>query len=113
MLCTVLRKSTYNSILFHEKISFGTWLFSAENYERLRKNIGGGGSFLKSIFEAWDVDRSGSLSLDEVKSGLLQLKLKDDVSESAIATKIFQEINENGDESLSMDEFQHHAVVAC
>mmetsp|Transcript_19529 Transcript_19529/g.29393 ORF Transcript_19529/g.29393 Transcript_19529/m.29393 type:complete len:87 (+) Transcript_19529:518-778(+) len=41
------------------------WLFSLVSHERQRGKIGGSGGFIRSIFEAWDLNGDGVLSHDE------------------------------------------------
>lgn len=93
--------------------SGGRWLFSAENSERLRDRIGGTRSFARAVFEAWDANGDGELSVDEVGDGLRDIMGADDTSIAAIASKILEEIDQDGSETLDLLEFETHADKAC
>jgi broad specificity phosphatase PhoE len=94
----------------------GQWLFSAENYTRLKDKIGGtSGSFVRSIFEAWDTDRDGLLSYHEVCSGLREImndNESDDRALAALAAKIMEQVDVNGSETIDLHEFDEFAVAA-
>ena len=71
----------------------GQWMFSAENYERLAKKIGGSESFARSIFQAWDGNGDGVLSRPEIEMGLAQFRNGTrDVAIRAIAGKLWEEV---------------------
>lgn len=89
----------------------GHWLFSMENHERLRSKIGGSGSFIQSIFDAWDTNGDGVLSLEEIAAGLRQVMGGEDIAVSFMAAKILEEIDEDGNDCLTPDEFQQYAAV--
>lgn len=88
----------------------GHWLFSLENQERLRSKIGGTGSFLQSIFDAWDTNGDGVLSLEEIEIGLRQIMGGEDIAISFIAAKILEEIDMDGSAYLEPEEFQKYAI---
>lgn len=90
----------------------GHWLFSAENQDRLREEIGGTGSFVQSIFDAWDTNGDGVLSLEEIQAGLRQVRRgeKNNLAMNFIAGKILQEIDADGSTTLASEEFQEFAV---
>lgn len=93
--------------------SYGQWLFSAENHSRLQSTIGGSGSYIGAIFEAWDLNGDGELSLEEIQIGLRGLKGDDDVAVNALAAKLLEEIDKDGSDSLDFEEFQSYALKAC
>lgn len=89
----------------------GHWLFSLENQERLRKKIGGTGSFIQSIFDAWDTNGDGVLSLEEIENGLREIMGGEDIAIQFVAAKILEQIDMDGSSTLSPKEFQHFAVA--
>mmetsp|Transcript_29904 Transcript_29904/g.54250 ORF Transcript_29904/g.54250 Transcript_29904/m.54250 type:complete len:365 (-) Transcript_29904:88-1182(-) len=93
--------------------SRGGWLFSPENHKRLRGKIGGSGGFIRCIFEAWDLNKDGVLSLQEVEKGLKDLMGGDDIVVSALAGQILQEVDIDGSQTLDLEEFESHALDAC
>mmetsp|Transcript_22757 Transcript_22757/g.26947 ORF Transcript_22757/g.26947 Transcript_22757/m.26947 type:complete len:252 (-) Transcript_22757:106-861(-) len=93
--------------------SHGQWLFSAENHSRLQSKIGGSGSYIAALFEAWDLNGDGELSLEEIQIGLRGLKGDDDITVNALAAKLLEEIDKDGSNSLDFEEFQSHALKAC
>jgi EF-hand domain len=84
----------------------GHWLFSVENQERLRSKIGGTDSFIQSIFDAWDTNGDGVLSLEEIATGLRQLMGSEDIAISFVAAKILEAIDMDGSSTLTPEEFQ-------
>lgn len=88
----------------------GHWLFSLENQARLRSKIGGTGSFLQSVFDAWDTNGDGVLSLEEIETGLRQIMGGEDIAITFVAAKILEEIDMDGTSSLSSEEFQKYAT---
>jgi len=92
--------------------SRGQWLFSPENHARLKGKIGGSGSFTRSLFEAWDTNGDGVLSIDEIEAGLRSFVGGEDVATSAIAGKILEEIDQDGNDTLDLEEFETHALLA-
>jgi 2,3-bisphosphoglycerate-dependent phosphoglycerate mutase len=93
--------------------SRGEWLFSIENRERLRNKIGGSSAFARAIFAAWDLNGDGVLTKEELQVGLTKLKGEDDISMAAIAGKILEEVDQDGNQTLDLQEFQHFALEAC
>ena len=91
----------------------GQWMFSAENHERLRGKVGGSGGFIRSIFEGWDLNGNGILSLDEIQKGLKELIGGDDIAISALAGKFLEEMDGDDSQTVDLDEFETHATVAC
>ena len=100
--------------------SRGHWMFSSENYERLRDKIGGhSGGFIQAIFEAWDANGDGVLSKEELCDGLSSLKGDDDIAIAAVAGKIWEEIHHHhydtthgsGDD-IPIDLAEFHAYAA-
>ena len=88
----------------------GHWLFSVENMERLKDKIGGTGSFLQSVFDAWDTNGDGELSKEEIKAGLRQIMGGEDIAISFAAAKILEEIAiDEGAATLKPEEFQRYA----
>jgi 2,3-bisphosphoglycerate-dependent phosphoglycerate mutase len=95
----------------------GQWLFSAENYSRLKQKIGAtSGSFVRSIFEAWDTDRDGLLSRHEICDGLREIQIYNeatgDAALAALAAKILEQVDVNGSDTLDLQEFDVFAVAA-
>ncbi|CAB9517591.1 3-bisphosphoglycerate-dependent phosphoglycerate mutase [Seminavis robusta] len=84
----------------------GHWLFSYQNQERLRSKVGGTGVFLQSVFDAWDTNGDGVLSLQEIEAGLRQIMGGEDIAVSFIAAKILEEIDMDGSATLSPEEFR-------
>mmetsp|Transcript_42198 Transcript_42198/g.82803 ORF Transcript_42198/g.82803 Transcript_42198/m.82803 type:complete len:371 (-) Transcript_42198:36-1148(-) len=93
--------------------SRGQWIFSSENYKRLRENIGGSGSFIRSIFEAWDINGDRELDRQEIEIGLNKLVGTDDIAVSALAGKILEEIDKDASQTIDLTEFQTFALDAC
>jgi Histidine phosphatase superfamily (branch 1)/EF-hand domain len=89
----------------------GHWLFSYENQERLRNKIGVTGSFMQSIFDAWDLNGDGALSLEEIQTGLRQIMGGEDVVISFTAAKILEEISKDGSATVSSEEFREFAAA--
>jgi 2,3-bisphosphoglycerate-dependent phosphoglycerate mutase len=93
----------------------GQWLFSAENYSRLKQKIGASSSFVRSIFEAWDTNGDGLLSRHEIGDGLRKIikdSLDDDVALAGLAAKILEQVDMNGSGTLDVQEFDAFAVAA-
>ena len=93
--------------------SRGRWMFSSENHNRLRGNIGGSGGFIRSIFRAWDLNGDGLLELSEIEKGLEELITGDDIAIGALAGKFLEEMDADGSQTLDLEEFEEHALVAC
>ncbi|EJK49614.1 hypothetical protein THAOC_31491 [Thalassiosira oceanica] len=93
--------------------SRGRWMFSSENHNRLRGNIGGSGGFIRSIFRAWDLNGDGVLELSEIEKGLEDLMSGDDIAVGALAGKFLEEMDADGSQTLDLEEFEEHALVAC
>jgi len=89
------------------------WIFSSENHQRLRFKIGGSSSFLRSIFEAWDLNGDQELDRNEIEIGLKQLVGTDDIAVSALAGKILEAIDKDASHTISVDEFDTFALDAC
>jgi Ca2+-binding EF-hand superfamily protein len=89
----------------------GHWLFSYENQERLRNKIGVTSSFIQSIFDAWDLNGDGVLSLEEIQTGLRQIMGGEDIVISFVAAKILEEIDKDGSATLSPSEFGEFAAT--
>ena len=92
--------------------SHARWLLSAENYERLAEKIGVS-TLARNIFEAWDANGDGVLDLDELRAGLAQITGDDDVAVAASAGAILAELDEDGDGTISLAEFEERAEQAC
>lgn len=91
----------------------GRWMLNSENHSRLRKEVGGTGTFARSLFDAWDLNGDGVLDRYEIELGLKDLMGGDDIAVGAIAGKILQEIDEDGNETLDLVEFETYALDAC
>lgn len=90
------------------------WLFSVENQKRLRNKIGGSSSaFARAIFAAWDLNHDGVLTREELQVSLTELKGEDDISMAAIAGKILEEVDQDGNQTLDLQEFEQFALEAC
>jgi 2,3-bisphosphoglycerate-dependent phosphoglycerate mutase len=94
-------------------MSRGEWLLSVENRERLRNKIGGSGAFARAIFAAWDLNHDGILTREELQVGLTELKGEEDISMAAIAGKILEEVDQDGNQTLDLQEFEQFALEAC
>lgn len=93
--------------------SRGQWIFSSENHERLRGMIGGTGSFLRSIFNAWDLNADMKLDRKEIEIGLRKFIGKEDIAVSAIAGKILETIDKDASQTIDLEEFETFAIEAC
>ena len=90
----------------------GHWMFSVENQERLRSKIGGTDAFVHSIFDAWDTNGDGVLTLEELQTGLRQIMGGEDLAINFVAAKILEEIDRDGSATLDPGEFRKYALTA-
>jgi len=106
----VYHRTTHSNALYGD--THGTWIFSEENFERLQKNIGGTGSFLKSIFEGWDLDKNGQLTMQEFNSGFSELMGENNITRSIVGC-MFREVDQDYSQTISLAEFQNHFTRVC
>ena len=88
-------------------------MLSVENHRRLKGNIGGSGSFARSVFEAWDANGDGELDRGEIEDGLRELVGGDDIAISALAGKMLEEMDADGSQTLDLEEFEALALKTC
>ena len=104
--------------------SHARWLLSPENHLSIRQAIQPGGILTRAVFDAWDVDGKGELTVAEMENGI-QAMLADDVEHPpscaviAVAKKIVREISaacladaeEGGDGTVTLAEFEQRAAA--
>jgi len=91
----------------------GHYMFSPENAARLKSKIGGTShSYIRAIFNSWDVNNDNVLSKQEVMDGLKAVRGTEDPTFAVMAAKIFEEVDVDGSETLDLEEFDELAVKA-
>ena len=85
------------------------WLLSEENQAKVLSALKPGGVLWRALFEAWDLDKSQTLTSDEIAKGLDSVA--HDVTLAAYARRILRRIHFSEAGTCSRAEFEDSAAL--